>query len=108
MGLVALLCSPVSWIHHFAWMVVVIAALVGDGRSRRRLVGAGVVTAWFLCRLPWWGITWLADDYPVRVFGRAIQNADTVGALLALVLLARLYPRRRGSDVTTSTTPASP
>lgn len=108
MGLVALLCSPVSWIHHFAWIVVVIAALVGDGRSRRRLVGAGVVTAWFLCRLPWWGITWLADDYPVRVFGRAIQNADTVGAVLALVLLARLHPRRRGSDVTTSTTSASP
>ncbi len=97
MGLVALLCSPVSWIHHFAWMVVVIAALVGDGRSRRRLVGAGVITAWFLCRLPWWGITWLADDYPVRVFGRAIQNADTVGALLALVLLARLHPRRHSA-----------
>lgn len=88
MGLVALLCSPVSWIHHFAWMVVVIAALVGDGRSRRRLVFGGVITVWFLCRMPWWGITWLADDYPVRWFGRMIQNADTVGALLALLLLA--------------------
>lgn len=93
-GLVALLVSPVSWIHHFAWIVVVVGALIGDGRSRRRLVFAGLITAWFLCRLPWWGITWIAEDYPVRWFGRSIQNADTVGALLALALLAlTLRPR---------------
>ena len=65
-----------------------VGALIGDGRSRQRLVFAGVVTAWFLARLPWWGITWVAEDYPARWFGRSIQNADTVGALLALALLA--------------------
>ena len=88
MGLVAVLCSPVSWIHHFAWMVVVIAALLGDGRSPRRRAFAAVITVWFLCRMPWWGITWLADDYPMRWFGRTIQNADTVGAVVALVMLS--------------------
>jgi alpha-1,2-mannosyltransferase len=93
MGLVAVLCSPVSWIHHFAWVVVVVAALVGDGRSRPRLWMGGVVLAWFLCRMPWWGITWVADDLPARWFGRALQNADTVGAVLALVLLARTVGR---------------
>ena len=96
MGLVALLCSPVSWVHHFAWMVVVIGALIGDGRSRRRVVLGGVIAVWFLCRLPWWGITWLANGYPAPWFGRAIQNADTVGALLALLFLGlTLRPRAR-------------
>ena len=35
-GLVAVLLSPVAWIHHLPWMVVVIPALIGDGRDRRR------------------------------------------------------------------------
>ncbi len=96
MGLAAVLCSPVSWIHHFSWVVVVVAALVGDGRRRRHLVLAGVVTAWFLCRMPWWGITWLASGYPARWFGRTIQNADTVGALVALVMLTLVV--RASSD----------
>ncbi len=89
MGLVAVLCSPVSWIHHFAWIVVVIAALAGDGRSPQRVGFAALVTAWFLCRLPWWGITWVADAYPALWFGRLLQNADTVGAVVALAMLAR-------------------
>ncbi len=29
-GLVALLVSPVSWLHHYLWGVVVLGALVGD------------------------------------------------------------------------------
>lgn len=102
MGLVAVLCSPVSWIHHFAWMVVVIAALAGDGRSRQRLGFAALMTAWFLCRLPWWGISWLADDLPAGWFGRILQNADTLGAAVALVLLARTVgraPLTRRADV---------
>lgn len=99
MGLVAVLCSPVSWIHHFAWMVVVVAALVGDGRSRRRLVFAGVITAWFLARLPWWGMPWLDADSPARWAGRALQNADTAGALLALLLLA--LTQRPGDEAIT-------
>lgn len=99
MGLVAVLCSPVSWIHHFSWVIVIVAALVGDGRSRQRLTIGGVVLAWFLCRLPWWGITWVADDLPARWFGRALQNADTVGAVLALVLLARTVGRPAAAGV---------
>ncbi len=51
-GLVAVLISPVSWIHHLAWLCVVIPALIGDGRDRVRWGYAGVLTAWFLCRLP--------------------------------------------------------
>jgi len=95
-GLLAVLLSPVAWIHHLHWLVVVILALLGPDplRDRRRLLAAGVVTVWFWCRLPWWGISWLADDRRPLLFGRVIQNADTVGALVALGLLAWVLQAR--------------
>jgi alpha-1,2-mannosyltransferase len=86
-GLVAVLVSPVSWIHHLAWLAVVIPALLGDGRDRARWGFAAVLTAWFLCRLPWWGVTWRARHSGTEFFGKAMQNADTVGAVLALVFI---------------------
>ena len=91
-GLMACLLSPVAWIHHFHWIVVVILALLGADpwRERRRLLAAGLVLGWFLCRLPWWGISWLVNDWPLEPVGRLLQNADTLGALVALWLLARM------------------
>ena len=85
-GLMAVLLSPVAWIHHFAWLLIAMGALVGDGRSRRRLLYGGVAIGWFLCRLPWWGVTWLSEGR-VAWFGRLLQNADLVGALLVLAML---------------------
>lgn len=90
MGLMAVLLSPVAWIHHLHWMVVVVFAILGADplRDRRRLLAAGVVTGWFLCRLPWWGIIWLNHPEWPQLPGRVLQNADTFGALMALALLA--------------------
>ncbi len=87
-GLLACLLSPVAWIHHFHWVVVVVFALLGADplRDRRRLWSAVGVTAFFLCRLPWWGISWLDQPWP-QLPGRVLQNADMLGGLLALVLL---------------------
>lgn len=128
LGLLAVLLSPVAWIHHLHWMVVVIPAVLGAQRSfglgarrgadrdaggdvgveveesapeapgardrtrdrardRRRLVAALVLTAWFLARMPWWGITWMANDWWPFAFGRLLQNADLLGALVALGVL---------------------
>lgn len=89
MGLMAVLLSPVAWIHHLHWIVVAIFAILGADplHDRRRLLAAGVVTAWFLCRLPWWGISWLNHPAWPEMPGRLLQNADAVGALLALALL---------------------
>ena len=88
-GLLACLLSPVAWIHHFHWVVVVVLALLGSQpwRSRRRLAAGIVVAVWFLMRMPWWGITWLNHpDWP-ELPGRVLQNADVVGGLVALGLL---------------------
>ncbi len=113
-GLLACLLSPVAWIHHFHWVVVVILALLGADplRDRRRMLAAGAVTAWFLCRLPWWGISWIADAWPVEPVGRFLQNADAVGGLVALGLLAWALGRepartRDGRDVGHITSPAA-
>jgi alpha-1,2-mannosyltransferase len=90
-GLMAVLVSPVAWIHHFAWMVVVIGAVLGDGRVRARVAGASLLLVWFLCRLPWWGSSWLGDG-GAPWFGRLLQNADLLGALIALAMLWRWVP----------------
>lgn len=89
-GLLACLLSPVAWIHHFHWIVVAILAILGADplRDRLRLIAALGVTVWFVCRLPWWGISWIANGWPPILIGRILQNADLGGALLALWLLA--------------------
>ena len=77
-------------LHHYRWMVVVILAVLGarPWHDRPRRIAAVFLWAWFTCRLPWWGITWIAQDRPVQPFGRFLQNADLAGALLALGLLS--------------------
>ncbi|MGB7819924.1 MAG: glycosyltransferase 87 family protein [Ornithinibacter sp.] len=96
-GLLACLLSPVAWIHHYHWVVVVVFALLGADplRDRRRLWSAVAVTALFLCRLPWWGISWLSQPWP-ELPGRLLQNADVLGGLLALLLL--WWVSRPGND----------
>ncbi|KGN39687.1 hypothetical protein N801_16075 [Knoellia aerolata DSM 18566] len=88
-GLLACLLSPVAWIHHFHWVVVVVLALLGaqPWRSRRRLVAGLVVGVWFLMRMPWWGITYLNHPEWPELPGRVLQNADVAGGLVALGLL---------------------
>jgi alpha-1,2-mannosyltransferase len=99
-GLMAVLLSPVAWIHHLHWIVVVVFAILGADplRDRKRLWAAGVVTAWFLCRMPWWGISWLSDGWSPVFVGRMLQNADTAGALLALALLGWTLRTRDDHD----------
>ncbi|MFV0462854.1 MAG: glycosyltransferase 87 family protein [Nostocoides sp.] len=114
-GLIALLVSPVSWIHHYQWMIVIIPALLGRGPDhlakpwpdieswwRATFAGpdnagtryAAIMTIWFLCRGPWWGISLVAQGAPWVVLGRVLQNIDCCGALLALAMLWRLAAGR--------------
>ena len=102
-GVVALLVSPVSWLHHFAWGVVVLGALVGDGRERRRAVAALVGFALLCVAWPWWGANLLAGrDVPVPL-ARAVQSGDlwwALGSLVALVRLVGVARPARGETVT--------
>jgi alpha-1,2-mannosyltransferase len=105
-GLMAVLLSPVAWIHHFAWLLIAMGALVGDGRSPRRLLYGAVAMAWFLCRLPWWGVTWLSEGR-TEWFGRLLQNADLIGALVVLGLLWDVVRRERAEHAASGTDSAA-
>ncbi len=96
-GLLAVLLSPVGWIHHLAWVVVALAAVVGDGRSTRRWLLTTAVWLWFTLPLPWWGIELIGTGNAPYSVGRTLQQFYCVGALLLLALLARL-PRSVGLD----------
>jgi alpha-1,2-mannosyltransferase len=86
-GLIAVLVSPVAWIHHLAWLVVVFGALAGDGRNWRRVALAAGVWLFYVLEVPWWGITILAHHDGPRFVGRIVQDAYGLGALGLLVLL---------------------
>jgi alpha-1,2-mannosyltransferase len=92
-GLIAVLVSPVAWIHHLAWLVVVFGALTGDGRRRRRVAVAAGAWLFYVFHIPWWGITILAHHTAPRFVGRIVQDAYGLGALVLLVVLSRISPR---------------
>jgi alpha-1,2-mannosyltransferase len=84
-GLLAVLLSPVAWIHHLVWIVPVLGVLAAARRWRWLLV----VAVFFALPLPWWGRTLVRHD----VWGGAVLQ-DAFGlAAVALVLLLPLGPR---------------
>jgi len=90
----------VSWVHHMHWGIVVVGALLGDGRRPARVVAALVALGALLCRLPWWGVTVLVDGDLPRWFGRLLQNSYSVFAVLSIVMLWLLLVRRARTRVT--------
>jgi alpha-1,2-mannosyltransferase len=96
-ALMAVLLSPVAWIHHLAWVVVVLGALVAAGRDRLRLGVAAGVWLYYVVPIPWWGVTLRAAEIPVLspVAGRIVQNAFGLGAIGLVWLLGSWLPRRR-------------
>ena len=101
-GLVAYLVSPVSWVHHLHWGVVVIGALLGDGRVRGRVVAAAVAATLLWLRLPWWGASLLAAGDVPRWLARVVQSSYTELALLGLVALWWFVARRPAGAATTA------
>jgi alpha-1,2-mannosyltransferase len=89
-ALLGVLLSPVSWIHHFLVVVVVIGAILADGRSGRRVAIAAGTAIFFALTIPWWGQTLLgAHDVPALA-ARIVEDAFGIAALALLVILATL------------------
>jgi alpha-1,2-mannosyltransferase len=88
-GLLAVALSPVAWIHHLAWIVVVIGALAGDGRDTRRRAVAFVVWLAYVLPLPWWGTKLIGPEHDLfsRFFGRIIQSSYGLGAVALIAVL---------------------
>lgn len=94
-GLLAVLLSPVAWIHHLAGFIpLVIGAIVGDGRDFRRVGYAVLTTVFFMLELPWWGDSILGHRHSWHFGARVLQDSFALGALFAVWLLSRMGARR--------------
>ncbi|MEU4231901.1 glycosyltransferase 87 family protein [Nonomuraea sp. NPDC026600] len=92
-GLMAVLLSPVAWIHHLAWVVVVLGAIVGDGRDPVRVRVAVGVWLYYVLPVPWWGVALKVAGVPV--LDKIVQNGFGLGALGLVWLLVAWLPKRR-------------
>jgi alpha-1,2-mannosyltransferase len=90
-GLLAALLSPVAWIHHLCWVVIVIGVLVGDGRDRRRVLTAAATGVLFASNLPIRGKI-LLEAGAAPIWATRLMEASY--ALAALALIAILYALR--------------
>jgi alpha-1,2-mannosyltransferase len=84
-GLVSVLVSPISWIHHLVWIIPVLAVVVGAGRDRRQVAIAFLVAALFVARLPYFG----HDELKTGFLAALMQDSYGLLCIGLLVYLAR-------------------
>ncbi|GGM69286.1 polyprenol-phosphate-mannose-dependent alpha-(1-2)-phosphatidylinositol pentamannoside mannosyltransferase [Longimycelium tulufanense] len=117
--ILGLLISPISWSHHWVWVVPAVVWLV-FGPARRHPLARAAVAAWVLA-VGTFVITFLLDQQPtiwtiprpwyLSALGWAYPLCSllTLGAVAALAPLRALRPRSRpgdaapGRDLTTAT-----
>ncbi|HEX7107281.1 MAG TPA: glycosyltransferase 87 family protein [Acidothermaceae bacterium] len=108
-GLLSVLMSPVSWIHHLAgWIPLAIGVVLGDGRNRRRVLYALAGMVFFSLEVPWWGGSVVGKYAHFHVPGRLLQDAFMFGVLFAVWLLGRMEsPSRVRMSATREPAPMS-
>jgi alpha-1,2-mannosyltransferase len=88
-GFLAVLLSPIAWLHHLVWFVPALLTLAGDARSRLRVglsvAGAAVISA--PLELPWRGVGWLLNGAEPTPVARLAQNSFPLLAVLLLLAL---------------------
>jgi alpha-1,2-mannosyltransferase len=94
-ALLGVLLSPVSWIHHYLVVVVVIGAIVADGRSPRRIALAVGTAVFFTLTIPWWGQTLVNKHTVPLLAARVVQDAFGIAAVALLIILAWLRDASR-------------
>lgn len=103
-AVVAVLVSPVSWTHHFHWVVPALFVLLGSDPLRHRLRTAGVALLWVVLtlHLTWWGTfalvhqgTWERYLTTGNPFFTLLANSYCLAGVIILLALARLsaHPR---------------
>jgi alpha-1,2-mannosyltransferase len=98
-ALLGVLLSPVSWIHHFLVVVVVIGAILADARSPRRVAIAAVTAAFFALTIPWWGRSLLGQPEVPVLAARVVEDAFGIAAVALIVIIARLRAADRSVPV---------
>lgn len=91
-GLASFLLSPVAWVHHLHWIIVIVPAILGWSVLRRRpdprrVAAAITVVAWFVCTMPFWGVLWVREGREPTWVGELLQEGNVIGSVLVLALL---------------------
>ncbi|MCU1691121.1 MAG: hypothetical protein JWM64_212 [Frankiales bacterium] len=81
-GCLAVVVSPVSWIHTQVWLVLALLLLA---RTRPALALAGLALLW--ARLPWQASALLLDDVPGRPLWLLVQGLQGLGCVAVVLLL---------------------
>ena len=89
-ALLWVLLSPVSWIHHLVVVVVVIGAILADGRSRTRAAIAAATAAFFALTIPWWGQSLLGRPGVPVLAARVVEDGFGIAAVALIVIIALL------------------
>jgi alpha-1,2-mannosyltransferase len=99
-GLLAVLLSPIAWIHHLAWIVLVVGALAGDGRDAKRCVAAAGVWLFYVLTIPWSGLGLIAAGNPgwERALGRIVQSSYALGAVALVFILGKWLVNRMRTE----------
>lgn len=97
-GMLAVLLSPVSWIHHLHWGILVIAALFGDGRNWKRVLAAVASMVVLYLKMPWWGSAMVNEHRGPYWEARLLENSYCLFGVLALVMLWFFLVRGRSVE----------
>ncbi|MDQ1383262.1 MAG: alpha,2-mannosyltransferase [Actinomycetota bacterium] len=102
-GLVSVLVSPISWIHHLVWVIPALAVIIGSGRDRRKVAIAFLVAALFVARLPYFG----HDELKTGLLAALLKDSYGFVSIALLVYLAR-GPRSARRDRDEDPEPVEP
>jgi alpha-1,2-mannosyltransferase len=97
-GLLGVLLSPVSWIHHYIVVVVAIGAILADGRSPRRVAIAVSTAVFFSLTVPWWGRSLLGMAGVPPLAARVVEDGFAIAAVALISIMARLDRRTEPRD----------
>lgn len=101
-ALTGVLISPVSWTHHFHWVVPALFVLLGSDPLRHRLRTAGVALLWLVLtlHLTWWGTfalvhqgTWERYLTTGNPFFTLLANSYCLAGVVILAALVRVSGR---------------
>ncbi|GAA4129499.1 glycosyltransferase 87 family protein [Nocardioides fonticola] len=94
-----LLCSPISWDHHWVWLVPVLLGLLAGG-ERRRLVTAAVLIAVLASRAIWWAPFRDGREFAWTPWDQVSGNAYVWAGLVVLAVAAVQTSGRSSSSAT--------
>jgi len=96
-ALVGLVISPVSWTHHFIWIVPTVALLATSYRRFDKWVARGLVAVFYLA--PIW---WVPNDHHLEFRHHGWQLLAACSFFFATVVAAMLLARQHRATVGTT------